>query len=274
MRIYGVDFTSRPTRRKPIRVAQTVLTEDRLVLEALTDLPDFRAFEDFLQTPGPWVAGFDLPFGLPRDWVLAQGWPDRWPDMIAEVRRHSREALRARFKAWCDARPVGSKFAHRATDGPSGSSPSMKWVNPPVAWMFLEGAPRLLDAGLHLPGLMAGDSTRIGFEAYPGFAARMVTRASYKSDEPARQTPARREAREVIVAALEAGRPLDIPLSAAAPLRETLCADAPGDSLDAVLCAVEAAWGWQRREQGFGLPPDLDPLEGWTVSVPMPTPGA
>jgi hypothetical protein len=41
-------------------------------------------------------------------------------------------------------------------------------------------------------------------------------------------------------------------------------ADDPGaDHLDALLCAVQAAWAWRCRDAGYGLPADLDPLEGW-----------
>jgi hypothetical protein len=46
--------------------------------------------------------------------------------------------------------------------------------------------------------------------------------------------------------------------------------DASGDSLDAVLCLVQAAWAVSRQAQGatrYGLPDDMDPLEGWIVTA-------
>jgi hypothetical protein len=50
--------------------------------------------------------------------------------------------------------------------------------------------------------------------------------------------------------------------------RDALAEDASGDSLDAVLCLVQAAWGWEQQAQGrYGLPADVDPLEGWVVSA-------
>ena len=64
----------------------------------------------------------------------------------------SRAEIRAQFAAFCNARPAGGKFAHRATDLPAGSSPSMKWVNPPVAFMLHAGVPRLLEAGVAAAG--------------------------------------------------------------------------------------------------------------------------
>ena len=45
--------------------------------------------------------------------------------------------------------------------------------------------------------------------------------------------------------------------------------DASGDTLDAVLCALQAAWAWQRRDAGFGEPPQMDALEGWIATVPF-----
>jgi len=167
---------------------------------------------------------------------------------------------------------VGGKFAHRATDGPAGSSPSMKWVNPPVAFMLHAGVPLLLQAGVHLPGLHAGDPARVALEAYPGLLAReLIGRRSYKSDSRAGQTPERLIARKDLLTALEAGRTrLGLRLQLRPVQAETLVQDASGDSLDAVLCLVQAAWGERRHAEGdalYGLPPAMDPLEGWIVTA-------
>ena len=53
--------------------------------------------------------------------------------------------------------------------------------------------------------------------------------------------------------------------------RDALVQDASGDSLDAVLCLLPAAWAQQQHDQGdalYGLPPGLDTLEGWIVTAP------
>ncbi|HRI18345.1 MAG TPA: DUF429 domain-containing protein, partial [Burkholderiaceae bacterium] len=158
-------------------------------------------------------------------------------------------------------------FAHRATDGPAGSSPSMKWVNPPVAWMLHAGVALLIDAGLDLPALHPGDPTRVALEGYPGLLAREVLgKRSYKSDERAKQTPARLIARKDLIEALEQGRSrLALRLRLTHAQRDMLVADGSGDSLDAVLCLVLAAWA--RAQPGFGLPASVDPLEGWIVGA-------
>jgi Protein of unknown function (DUF429) len=272
-RIFGVDFTSGPSRSKRIVIAGGVLNGHTFTVDSVDSFSDWPAFEAWLRLPGPWIAGFDLPFSLPRELVETLGWPTQWRALMTHYAALSRTDIRATFKAFCDARPAGSKFAHRACDFPAGSSPSMKWVNPPVAWMLHAGVPRLIAAGLHLPGLCEGDRTRVALEAYPGYVARQIAgRASYKSDDRARQTPARRDERKRIVAALEQ-RALDwLPcLVLPATLRRLAIADASGDTLDAVLCALQAAFGALRRDAGFGLPAGIDALEGWIVGVPPPT---
>jgi hypothetical protein len=265
--LIGVDFSSAPSRRKPIVVAHGTLAGAVLRLDRLQPLPSLDELAHFLSQPGPWLGGFDLPFGLPRELVLALGWPTAWPALMAHYAGLSRAEIRATFAAFCDARPVGAKFAHRACDRPAGSSPSRKWVNPPVAYMLHAGVPRLLAAGVHLPGLHPGDPQRVALEAYPGLLARELLGArSYKSDDKAKQTPERLIARKDLVEALEQGRSrLALRLKLSHAQRDALVEDASGDALDAVLCLLQA--GWAAGQPGYGLPADMDPLEGWIVSA-------
>ena len=267
LRCIGVDFTSRPTRRKPVLVAEGESRGVHVHLQALHRYPAYDGFAAVLAAPGPWVGAFDFPFGLPRELVEALRWPNSWLPLMRHYCSLDRDRIRLQFKAFCDARPPGAKFAHRACDRPAGSSPSMKWVNPPVAWMLHAGVPLLVDAGVHLPGLHDGDRARVALEGYPGLLAReLVGARPYKADDPARQDGARRIAREHIVAALEQGRTrLGLYLEAPPALRAQLVDDATGDSLDAVLCLMQAAWAGGRP--GWGLPADIDPLEGWIVSA-------
>ncbi len=264
----GVDFTSRPTRRKPITVALGTLDDAGAVtLARLDEHAGFDGFAAWLRAPGPWVGGFDFPFGLPRELVETLGWPREWLPLVRHYAGLTRAEIRATFAAFCQARPAGGKFAHRACDGPAGSSPSMKWVNPPVAYMLHAGVPLLLDAGVHLPGHHAGDPSRVALEAYPGLLAREVLgHRSYKSDDRARQTPERLLARKDLVEALAQGRTrLGLRLRLSHAQRDALADDASGDRLDAVLCLMQAAWA--AGEVGYGVPPNVDPLEGWIVSA-------
>jgi hypothetical protein len=66
MRIYGIDFTSRPHRRKPITCLEATLDGNTLKAGALQEWQSFSAFEEALNRPGPWIAGIDFPFGRLR----------------------------------------------------------------------------------------------------------------------------------------------------------------------------------------------------------------
>lgn len=275
--LLGCDFTSAPSKRKPVTLAVGRSDRGRVLLERVEFFETLDAWQARLagSPDGGWVGGFDLPFGLPRELVETLGWPTAWRDCMVHYAALSREQIRDTFAAFCDARPAGGKFAHRATDGPAGSSPSMKWVNPPVAFMLHAGVPRLIATGTSLPGLHEGDPRRVALEAYPGLLARSVLGStSYKSDDRAKQTPERLIARKNLIHALELG---DVPLLRAAGLRlklshaqrDALADDPSGDALDAVLCLLQAAWALQQHTSGhpcYGLPP-FDPLEGWIVGA-------
>ena len=275
--LLGCDFSSSPSPRKSIVIALGRLSGGHIQLSKLERISSLEDFSGWLKQPQSWIGAFDLPFGLPRELVETLGWPRDWEPCIRHFASLSRADIRALFAAFCAARPIGAKFAHRKTDRPAGSSPSMKWVNPPVAYMLHAGVPRLIDAGVFLPGLMPAKTSddgvlRVGLEAYPGLLAREVLgQRSYKSDDRAKQTSDRLIARKDLLTALEAGRTrhaLQLKLSNAQ--RDALVEDPSGDALDAVLCLMQAAWAAVQHVQGharYGLPLDMDLLEGWIVTA-------
>ncbi|SDD06619.1 hypothetical protein SAMN05444679_107151 [Variovorax sp. CF079] len=275
MLLLGCDFSSAPTSRKPIVLALGAAQEGGVRLSRLERFATLDAWCQWLADTPEWVGAFDFPFGLPRELVAQLGWPPQWRALIAHYAGLSRDSIRETFAAFCAARPAGGKFAHRATDGPAGSSPSMKWINPPVAFMLHAGVPRLLAAGAALPGLHApagGGMARVALEGYPGLLAReLIGRRSYKSDDAAAQNAQRRAARIDLLAALERGSTrLGLRLFLGAAERDQLLADAKGDCIDAVLCIVQAAWGAARKSSagpGYGLPAAMDPLEGWILTA-------
>jgi hypothetical protein len=275
--VVGVDFTSAPRPRKPLTVAMGRLVDGPRTavvhLDAIRELHTLAAFDDLLREPGEWLGGFDLPFGQPRMLIEHEGWPTDWQRFVRFYCGQPRESLRDVFRRWCAGRPTGDKFAWRKADKPAGSSPAMRWTNPPVAWMMHAGIGRMLNAGLSFPAhRVAGRGQarrRIALEAYPGFTARQVCRRSYKSDTPAMQTAERRANRRVILDALIAGEAgLDVRLDVSAVLARRMITDGAGDLLDAAICGLQAAHASLRPRYGF--PRNLDPLEGWIASVPPP----
>jgi hypothetical protein len=283
--VIGVDFTSAPSARKPITVAIGRVVRGTYRLDEVCGILSLDAFRAALGGTGPWGAGpwlggFDLPFGQPRTLIEHECWPDDWPSFVRFYCRQPRTALRDTFRRWCDGRPAGDKLAWRRADRPAGSSPAMRWTNPPVAWMMHAGVGGMLDAGLvfpahHHPTPSCADprrrpaTARVALEAYPGFTARQVVRTSYKSDLPAGRTPDRARNRRAILAALVAGEAgLDVRLAISPRWSRRLVADGGGDLLDAVICGLQAAHAAALPH--YGLPADLDPLEGWIAAVPPP----
>ncbi len=267
--LLGVDFSSAPSARKPITVARGRLLGAVLRLDAVDLLPTLAGFEQLLRHSGPWLGGFDFPFGLPRAFVDALGLGDNCAAVMAELQRRcgSRMALRALVDRWCATRAPGQRLLHRRCDGamPGVSSTSpLQTRYVPVGFMYYEGLSRLLEAGVDLPGLQAGDRSRQALEAYPGLLAHeLIGRRSYKNSAE----PDRLIARKDIVERLVQGRcRLGLRLRVSASQHDQLVADASGDRLDAVLCLLQAAWcAGQPR---LGLPTAVDPVEGWIATMP------
>lgn len=261
--ILGIDFTSAPSARKPITCARTRFDGDVLRFEQLLRWDSFAQFEAALAAPGRWVAGLDFPFGQSRRLVENIGWPTHWAGYVRKVASLERREFRAALEEYKRDRPAGDKHHKRVCDVLSRSQSPQSLNYTPVGLMFFEGAPRLLASGVHLPFHHDGDERRIAVEAYPGVAARdLIGNRSYKSDDPNRQTPAQHAARQEIWQHLTGQAGLDR-FGFRVDVPQELIDDPGADDLDALVCAVQAAWGWMRRDAAFGAPRDVDRLEGW-----------
>lgn len=279
MRVYGVDFTSAPRPAKAITVAEGELDAATLrIARPPLRVRAFPAFEACLAAPGPWIAGLDFPFGQPRRLVRELGWPVDWAGYVEEVAQVTKAQLGELLEMYRASRPAGDKEHPRVTDRRARAKPAMKWHGVPVARMFYEGAPRLLRAPVSvLPCRPLPGEDRIAVEAYPALVARHLIgpRHAYK---PTRGRPSSKQeaARREIVRGLASDRlaaRYGLRVELPGILATELVGDPTADLLDAVLAAVQAAWAWTRRDQGFGIPPDADPAEGWIVD-PATAPGA
>ena len=269
MKIYGIDFTSTPSRKKPITCVECVLEGTRLTAATPTEWPSFDGFEARLKEPGPWIAGIDFPFGQARRFIKTIGWPETWQGYVRHAKSLGRKDFVDTLNDYRAPRPAGDKEHRRITDKRACSISPQKLYGIPVAKMFFEGAPRLIETNVTVPGLQDGDPERIVVEAYPGVLARyLVGKTSYKHDTRAKQTTALQEARLKIMQAIESGvLEQHYGVSVSAPVG--LVDDPTGDRLDALLCAIQASRAWTKRDTKFGEPDDTDPLEGW-IADPMP----
>lgn len=269
MLVYGVDFSSAPSRAKPITVAVCEPRPGTLHLRHLLRIRTLDAFQQSLEEPGPWIAGFDFPFGLPIRLIRDLGWPRDWPAYTRHVASMTRREFENLLRLYMAIRPKGQKEIRRQTDISAGALSPMKLHYVPLAKMYYEGATKLLDSSLSVLPCRPTEDPRVVVEGYPGLAARqLIGRRSYKITGRKRQEQARHDARVKIVRALTGKPALDLygfRLDIGSFLLEELVDDSLGDLLDAVLCATQTNWGLRHCGEGYGIPPSCDRREGWIV---------
>ena len=269
MRIFGLDFTSAPSKKKAITYAQCSLDKERLSLETFGVLVSFTELEVFLNQPGPWIMGMDFPFGQPRKLIENIGWPPNWEGYVQYIAGMSKTQFVETLANYRAGRPKGDKQHLRRTDKLANSRSPMMLYGVPVGKMFFEGAPRLLSSGASIQPCYPRDDSRVIIEAYPALVARhWINTRGYKSDTKKKQTLALQAAREEIVNSLRLPElksyyGFEVRFSQADA--EVFIQDGSGDQLDGLLCAIQAGWAYTQRERNYGIPEECDPLEGWIV---------
>jgi hypothetical protein len=99
-------------------------------------------------------------------------------------------------------------------------------------------------------------------------ARRFIARASYKNDERRKQTPAQRAARKELVEGLRSEvlrREYGFTVTMEDSWERDFVDDVSADALDSLLCAVQAAWAYSKRDENYGVPEECDPNEGWIL---------
>lgn len=109
MKIYGIDFTSSPSKRKPITCLECELTGSTLTAGTLVEWTNFDGFEETLQKPGLWIAGIDFPFGQARRFIETIGWPETWEGYVKHAADLGREGFVDALNAYRLARASGIK---------------------------------------------------------------------------------------------------------------------------------------------------------------------
>jgi hypothetical protein len=268
LKVYGLDFTSAPSRRKPLVALRCRLEDETLRVEDADTLTKFEEFEAWLGTPGPWVCGMDFPFGQPKELVEALGWPPDWAGYVGKVHELGKEGFEGEIRADMASRPYGQKWRYRLADRRSGSSSAMMLFRVPVGKMFFQGAPRLLRSGVSVEPCRPSGDPRVAVEAYPAVVARrFLGRESYKRDGVP-DTSERMAARKRLVSGLASDtlrEAYGFGVSMGRRWRERFVEEPGADALDSLLCAVQAAWAYTRRDEGWGVPPECDRNEGWIL---------
>src|SRR5205085_6812119 len=126
----------------------------------------------------------------------------------------------------------------------------------PVGKMFFQGATRLLASNVSVLPCRPTKDNRIVVEGYPALVVRKwIGKCSYKSDEQSKQTPDKLEARGYIMCKLCSPELLDnygVTLERTDAMDDIFIQVATGDSLEALLCAMQPAWAHSKLN--FGIP--------------------
>jgi hypothetical protein len=269
MKIYGFDFTSTPSRKKPITCAVCTLHYNILSVQKCLKLINFEDFEVFLRSDGPWLAALDFPFGQPRKLISNLDWPETWDGYLQIIASMGKKEFEETLKHYRESRMIGDKLHLRATDVLACARSPMMLHRVPVGKMFFEGAIRLLQSDVSILPCRPTKDSRIVVEGYPALVARrFVGKRSYKSDERGKQTKDMETARREIVIGLRSSKVVDwygLRVEVLEEIGEKLVEDAMGDELDAVLCGVQGGWAWLQRFRGYGIAEECERMEGWIV---------
>jgi hypothetical protein len=298
--VFGLDFTSAPSKSKPLFLVECQLHGTELSVKQFIKLGSdkshpFSGLEEWLASEGPWIAGIDLPFGLPlgaveyHQWLAGDG-EQTWEKYVRQLHAQceTMEGFEAKLDCWTkEAKNGDSKrvFIFRYTDrigSFGGSTPSSplkvnRQCNPPVGRMFFEGSKRMLVSDISIQPMRPTKSKCVAIEAYPRLVAdKFVKGAKYK--DPNKKNPASelKPRREQVLDGLGKSNPYGVTVKFLNEQDRQLCIeDDKGDSLDSVLCAVQAAWAHNQnteRKGSFGIPEfssscmtQLVALEGWIV---------
>jgi hypothetical protein len=264
--VLGVDFTSAPRKSKPITVAWAILDGTLLDIMSIVPLTALDVFEGELKTGllrfGT-IIGLDFPFSQPTRFLNAMRWGRDWPSIISTIDAMSMDEFLTRLKAYRDAQPRGEKHHLRRCDALAGAVSPMMVYGVPVGRMWFRGAPILLRSGVSVLPCAPTDSERVALEVYPALLAQYLLgeKRSYKVDDARKADAEQRAAREDMLDVLQKRKNYGLRVQLVPGIAERAIEDHTGDVLDAILACVQAAWASTLPD--FGIPPDVDALEGW-----------
>ncbi|WP_243358224.1 DUF429 domain-containing protein [Fundidesulfovibrio terrae] len=292
MRVYGVDFTSAPCATKPLVVAEGELAGRELSISALRAVGGARAEDVFenllclLLDTGPVVAGFDFPFSQSHKMLSAAnpvfsdlGWPACWEAFASRIAALRREEFVGLFEDYKRHRKAGDKQHKRAADARAKAQSPQTLYYTPVGKMYFEGVKVFLRGDFCVVPVRMNDSPVVAVEAYPGLFVRAIANGpGYKCENRKKMGPqlrrTRRERREAILGSMEGPHlraRYGFTATMAPEVRKAALDDDTGDSLDSLICAIQAAWAWSKRNENFGLPgphfidPAILAFEGWIM---------
>ena len=276
IKVFGLDFTSAPSKSKPLVFVHGYGTSrSNLFIFKLELWSNFINFEKFLSQKGPWVAGFDFPFGLPIDFLKKNKLSLNWNKYVNYLGKYTKNELEQKIKTFKDAQPYGQKDLNRITDSMNKARSPLKIINPPLIKMFYEGAKRLANSGITVIPFHLPHDNRIVFETYPALLSRLYT-GSYKSNRTIERNKNLRMSRQKILDGIlsqHLTKTLSFSIDLKEDIKKKILDDNTGDTLDSILCCIQAYWSYLQGWPYFRInSKDLITIksEGWIVSPNLP----
>ena len=193
MKVFGIDFTSSPSamaskskNAKWMYLATCELADNQLKVMSLERLNgdkagDYTALVNLLNSDGPWVAGIDVPFGMPIEsieyfqWLLADDAEQTWAKYVDRVREiETRKDFKKKVEDWRHPTKVNSSGdkervrKYRLIDKPINSQSPMNCIRPAVGSMFFEACEILRALPASIPPVrLVSEENRHIIETYP-----------------------------------------------------------------------------------------------------------
>jgi hypothetical protein len=282
--LWGIDFTSAPCKKKPIVAAKASLLNGNLSINNSYYWQNFSDFEEFLSQTSkqPWLAGVDIPLGLPTSFLEGLQWPaNSWQACLIAIKALPKPQFKEAIAAFQAAQPAGKKQPKRLCDSLAKAQSPTKLHYTPTALMLYEGATRIATASKVSvwPCRMIETSNHRLIEAYPALVFRTLvaqeakTWRAYKSD--AKPTEAHTRQREWLVHQLLSpviNKLYGVSLNCSKTIQRNMIEDSTGDTLDAVACCIQAAWAathWEKLSHYF---PNASSVEGWIIDPTLISP--
>ncbi len=181
---------------------------------------------------------------------------------MAKVAKMGKKEFENLIRRYMSQRPEGDRAHRRHTDEVSGSFSPMLLNFVPVGKMFFQGAPRLLKSRLNIQPCHPTSANGIILEAYPALVARkFIGRDSYKGSGIEREKTRKQLVEKLLSEKLSKKYQFKIVLCKTKA--SSFICDTKADELDALMCAIQAAWAY--LQPNFGIPEQCDALEGWIV---------
>lgn len=275
--LWGIDFTSAPTRQKPIvAVKGSLLPCEKIInVDHIYQCTTFAEFEAFLHTPPtqPQMVAVDIPLGLPADFLKAINWPsDSWEQYLKHISSLNKSAYRHSIRTYQAQQPKGAKEPKRPCDSIAGALSPTKLHYIPTANMLYEGATRIAHQ-THISVWPCRYQSKSNFQLVEGYPALVMKTLSpinnnadatgYKHEnKQTNSSEAKRQQLLALMASPIASTMYGGKLSLTESQQQAVIADYKGDVIDALACLLQACWAANNLSKLI-MPNKI--IEGWIV---------